>query len=193
MNKKLPSLIVIEGISWLYDNASLARLISWLAGKTRDATGWGPVFTDFLVGARLLWGIIFLFSPFYAALIVFAGLLLYDVLIAHAAHLFNPNVGSGGAGKRIAAARSLLIALINVGVIVVLFATITRQLEKCSSLHALAVSASTITTLGLQQPSTVATQALALIEGMITLFMIAVVLSTVLSGLPARKEVSPTE
>lgn len=87
----------------------------------------------------------------------------------------------------------MLIALTNIVVIMVLFAALIRQSENCSSYHALAVSVSTLTTLGFKQPSTSHSLGIALVEGMTALFMIAVVVSTVLSGLPARKDASSAE
>jgi hypothetical protein len=193
MNETLPTLSAIRLISWLYLNASLARLIRWLTVKFGNTVNMASVLTDYFVAARLIIALTLLCIGFNRFVAVTAFVVLYDVVIAHAAHLFDPNVGAGGAGKRVAAGRSLFIALLNVIVITVLFAAITRQIEKCSSLHAYAVSLSTLTTLGFKQPSLPQTQGIALMEGMTAFFMVAVVLSTVLSGLPARKDASAAQ
>lgn len=103
MSKTLPSLAAIKLISWLYVNISLARLIRWGAAKVDGASNSAAVLTDYFVVARLLTGLLVLIGPFHPGVTILAVFVLYDVLIAHAAHLFDPNVGSGGAGKRIAA------------------------------------------------------------------------------------------
>lgn len=182
----LPSYWVIKGISWLYRSASFAKLISVIASRTRLPA---VQITDYFVVTRLVLSLGLLLLPAHSVFSVLSAVLLLDVLLAHAAHLFDDSLGSGGPRKRHSAGRSLLIALTNVVVIAVVFAVLYRQFEGCTRAHAIAVSGSTLTTQGLVQPQSTFARALALLQGLTTLFMITVVLSTVLAGLRPRAEI----
>jgi hypothetical protein len=188
----------------LYEAASTARLPAYLALRTTIShrcsdpacdkclanrlavAGW----TDVLVCGRLILAALSLtLTPhrFQALGIVLAAGILYDVLLAHLTHLFDPHVGAGGSQARLSSNRSLLIAVVNTLVLTLAFATLYRMIDSLDPLRAFAVSLSALTTLGLYEPRSDLTRAIALGQTVSAIFMLTVVLSTILQGLTPRK------
>lgn len=161
-----------------------------LDGSRRDALQQRryAIFVDLIVLGRVFGSTVLLIavqSHFVQRWgLLLASFLLYDVLIAHAAHLFDSSVGSAGEGKRQSHRRSLTIALTNVITCVVLFAVLFGVTGDLGWSDALAVSWSNMTTAGIAPlpPQLASVRAIALTQVAVSIGMFTVVVGTVLTG-----------
>lgn len=193
-----------KAVPWLtycYENFSMNTFVRYLcqraihgareAGIDCDDRGVKAWYTDCLVFFRLVLVIgLVLCSPILPSwlLLLLAGLVQVDILIAHSTHLLVATVGSAGPGIRYDLNRSFVIAVLNVGVLIFAFATEFTVAEHIGRATALGESVSSITSLGLVAPTTHGGRAVALTEVLIGIFMLTVVFSTVLASFAPRTE-----
>ena len=193
-----------KAVPWLtycYENFSMNTFVRHLcqraikgaraAGIDCDERGVKAWYTDCLVLFRLVLvtGLL-LASPILPSwvVILFAGLVQADILIAHSTHLLVATVGAAGPGIRYDINRSFVIAVLNVGVLIVAFATEFIVAENIGRAKAIGESISSITSLGLVAPATHGGRAVALTEVLTGIFMLTVVFSTVLASFAPRTE-----
>jgi len=206
--KELPRFSFVEkmadGIAIVYQRLSAALLVDWLTARVANKCGCSRLdcpdceawsirkaqVTEILVLIRLLVAssLLWLFSPVHIIVVMVSSILIYDVSIAHLEHLIDPSVGSAGPGMRLSARRSLIIAVVNVLLYVLLFASLFRVYEKTSPLESIQLSWSSMTTLGVMLPTTGAGRVLALVEVAFGLFMFGFIISTVLAAFEERRE-----
>jgi len=176
----------------------LAKLKRSQSQTQGDFAGWQEVnrelhafYVDCLVISRLLiaCAVLSIGLPdpnwFRQALVAISWYLIADVFLSHLNHLLDEDKGSAGSNARWSARRSFVIAMLNLGVVIVAIGNLFMLNDERTRLGGIAASAASIVGSDRIGESRFAI-GLSVFGSAIGLFMFAIIVTTVLTGFRAR-------